>query len=134
MQRVAKGMKNSGVSFDFILSSPYARALETAEIVAHVYREKKRVKTTELLAAEENPRDFVRHLKKNCRVSARILVAGHEPFLGRLASLLLIGRSGLSIRFKKAGLCKITLDSLKKSGGLARLDWLLTPCQLSCLG
>ena len=37
MREIAKGLRNLGVEFDLILSSPYVRARETAEILADVF-------------------------------------------------------------------------------------------------
>ena len=38
MRQIAKGLRALGVEFDLILSSPYIRAKETAEILADVFK------------------------------------------------------------------------------------------------
>ena len=43
MRQIAKGLRALGVEFDLILSSPYVRAKETAEILADVFKIKKDV-------------------------------------------------------------------------------------------
>jgi phosphohistidine phosphatase SixA len=58
-----------------------------------------------------------------------ILLAGHEPFLSALASLLLTGGPGLAIDFKKSALVKLSIKDLRASK-CAVLEWMLTPRQL----
>src|SRR5271168_3500570 len=47
---VARGMKRVGVSFDVILTSPFERALRTAQIVVEVYKVRKLYPTNNLAA------------------------------------------------------------------------------------
>jgi hypothetical protein len=44
-------------------------------------------------------------------------------------SRLLTGDSSLTMNFKKGGLCKLSVESLR-FGKCAKLEWLLTPRQL----
>ncbi len=41
MRQIAKALRHLGVEFDLILSSPYVRACETAEILADVFKMKR---------------------------------------------------------------------------------------------
>ena len=43
MRQIAKGLRTLGVEIDLILSSPYVRARETAEILASEFKMKKKV-------------------------------------------------------------------------------------------
>ena len=56
----------------------------------------------------------------------RVLLVGHEPYLSELISILLSGTTNLRIDFKKAGLCKLTVDHLHL-GRCASLEWLVAP-------
>ena len=58
------------------------------------------------------------------------MLVGHEPYLSELCSLLLSGEAGLRLSFRKAGLCKLLIETLKP-GRCASLDWLLTPKQMA---
>ncbi len=129
---VARGMKKLGVTFDLILSSPYARALRTAQIVVEVYKVRKLFQT-ENLGSEADPHAVIEEINDNFSTLNDIMIVGHEPFLSGLISVLLSGDGALRIDFKKAGLCKLTVDDLR-FGKCARLDWLLTPRQLSHIG
>ena len=61
-----------------------------------------------------------------------VLLVGHEPYLSGLISLLVSGEGTLSVVMKKAGLCKLTTESLKH-GRCASLEWLLTPKQMALM-
>ena len=56
MRRIAKGVLAMGLSYDLILSSPYVRAKQTAEIVAQVLSTPEGVMFAEALTPEATPR------------------------------------------------------------------------------
>jgi len=126
MRRAARGMKAAKMSFDLILSSPYVRAKQTAEIVANVFGLEKRVELLPALTPEGNPKELLDALNRRQRKGKRILLVGHEPYLSRLISVLISGDTRMSIDFKKGGLCKLSAESLEY-GQCATLEWLLTP-------
>jgi phosphohistidine phosphatase len=128
LRRITKAMRNLELSFDLILSSPYVRARETAEIVASAFSLKK-VETSDSLAPEGNLREFVVELKTRTPTPEGVLLVGHEPFLSLLISLLVSGSTKTSISLKKAGLAKLTVEGLRP-GRCAQLEWLLTPRQM----
>ena len=132
MRRIAKGMKALDLEFDLILSSPYLRARETAEIVAKTFRCARKLDLTPALAPDGNPKELMTELLKERRGCKRVLLVGHEPYLSSLISLLLSGHTDISVTLKKGGLCCLTLGSLHY-GRCAKLEWLLTPNQLRCL-
>jgi phosphohistidine phosphatase len=132
MFEVARGIKALDVSFDVILTSPYARALRTAEILAEVYDAQKLFETARL-AADAGANDIIDEINENFSAAGEIVLVGHEPFLSGLISTLLTGEDGMAIEFKKAGFCKLTMEKLV-FGKCARLNWLLTPKQLATLG
>jgi len=130
MRRIAQGMLALELSFDIILSSPYLRAKETAEIVAAVFHEQKQLKFTDNLAATANEEDLVKELKKEYTSFNSILLVGHEPFLSSLVSKLIAGVDTVAITLKKGGLCKLTVESMT-FGRCATLEWLLAPTHLT---
>ena len=132
MRQAAAGIQALGLSFDLILASPYLRALRTAEILAEAYDAKK-LFVTGHLAADADPRELVAEINENFGALENIVLAGHEPFLSGLISVLLTGRPGMKMDFKKAALCKLSVEDLR-FGDCATLCWLLTPRQLSRLG
>ena len=132
MRQAAAGIQALGLSFDLILASPYLRALRTAEILAEAYDSKK-LFVTRHLAADADPRDVVAEILENFGTLENIVLVGHEPFLSGLISRLLTGKPGMKIDFKKAALCKLSVEDLR-FGDCATLCWLLSPRQIVRLG
>ena len=131
MKRVVKGMKALGLSFDWIYSSPYLRAKATAELVSETFKLGRKLKFSEHLAADGNPKLFIEQMARTHGSTERLLVVGHEPYLSALAGIL-IGGVGLGLQLKKGGLGKLTTDKLK-FGHCAELKWWLTPRLLARL-
>jgi phosphohistidine phosphatase len=133
VHRVAQGMKALALKFDLVLSSPYLRASETAEIVAKELRLTRRLKWSSDLVSDGNSKKLIDDLRLHHRQARRILLVGHEPNLSRLISLLISGDPTISIHLKKAGLIKLTIASALKCGRCATLEWFLMPAQLKKL-
>jgi len=129
LRRVVRGMKALGLSFDRILTSPYLRALQTAEIVAAEMGAPKKLERTLHLAPAGDPRALMDLLRSSRGEKRNVLVVGHEPYLSDLISVLVSGDTGLAVTMKKAGLCKLTLEA-PRYGRCARLEWLLAPAHL----
>jgi phosphohistidine phosphatase len=128
---VARGIKALEIAFDVILTSPYVRALRTAEILAEVYESQKLFETASL-ASDAGAIDIIDEINGDFSAAGAIVLVGHEPFLSGLISTLLTGENAASIELKKAGICKLTIDKLV-FGKCACLNWLLTPRQLARL-
>src|SRR5262245_18360517 len=105
---IAQAMLGMGLQFDLILSSPYARAKRTAQIVARELEEE--VTITESLIPDGNALELIAEI--NDEKPQRILLVGHEPDLSRLISVLMTGDSDALIELKKGGLCRLTTDKL----------------------
>ena len=126
VRRVAEALLELEVGFDVILSSPFVRAQQTAEIVAEVLGLGKRLELTPHLAIPADSPRLLQHLNGLRPAPARVLLVGHEPHLGELTTLLTTGGSSPAITFRKAGLCRLEVGSLQ-AGRCATLEWLLTP-------
>ncbi len=126
---IAEAMEGLGLSFDLILSSPYKRARQTAEIVAEVLKACKKVELSPTLEPGGSTKELIEVLKSMKPVPGEVMLVGHEPYLSTLISLLLSGDGGLQVEMKKGGLCKLSVESLKH-GRCAKLEWLLTPRQM----
>jgi phosphohistidine phosphatase len=128
VHQIAKAMLAMDLKFDLILSSPYLRAKQTAQIVATELDEK--LTLTDYLVPDGNPLELIREL--NDEKPQSVLLVGHEPYLTGLISVLVTGESDAAIELKKGGLCKLSTDRLA-FGQCATLNWLLTPKQLRSL-
>lgn len=122
MRQIAEAILGMELKFDLILSSPFKRAEQTANIVASELDEE--VTFTEFLEPDANALELIGEI--NDEKPQRVLLVGHEPYLSQLISVLTTGRSDAAIELKKGGLCKLTTDKLV-FGRCATLHWLLTP-------
>src|SRR5262245_29578427 len=129
VRRIAKTLRRLGVSIDLILSSPYVRARQTAEIVAKVLGSGKRLKFSEHLMAEGDAEDLIGQLSRLYYSAASVMLVGHEPYLSQLISVLLTGKPDLAMTLKKGGLCKLVAQRLAYTR-CATLEWLLAPRHL----
>ena len=133
MRQIAKGLRNLGVEFDLILSSPYVRARETAEILADVFKMKKKIAFSESLVPMADPQNLIPEINEKYSVDSIALV-GHEPHLSTLVGLLTAENSKVDITLKKGGVCYLTADDLHHPEHRATLEWLLTPGILMEIG
>lgn len=123
----ARGIVKVADKVVVIVSSPMVRALDTAKITAEALGFDKKIVTTEYLIPGYPQRSLFDFLRVFNKVKS-IMLVGHEPHLGYLASSLL-GIEEHVIEFKKGGICRIDLKEFppKEKG---KLQWLLTPKQL----
>ena len=77
--------------FSLILSSPFLRARQTAEIVAKSLKLKKRLAFSDALTPDGDPKTLIRQLNELKPAPENILLVGHEPYLSRLVALLISG-------------------------------------------
>ncbi len=134
MRKVARGLHAHGVRLSLILTSPYTRARETAEILADEFRltGEKMIQSVHL-APDSSPARLVEEIRAHYSRTENLALVGHEPFLSELVSVWLTGTPDLQVNFRKGGVCALTLET-PQAGRRATLEWLLTPSQLALLG
>lgn len=94
---------------DRIVSSPYPRAAETAQIIHQELNVKQSVEHLDALGADQSIVPFFENqLASLMENDQRLMVVGHEPCLSGLASLLVSGRMDTRIQLKKAGIIQIS--------------------------
>ncbi|MDW8105527.1 MAG: phosphohistidine phosphatase SixA [Armatimonadota bacterium] len=131
MRDIARGLKALGVCPQLILTSPYVRARQTAEILQEMLGCTEALVLTENLLPLAHPDHLWQELRRYAHVPSLALV-GHEPNISALTNLLL-GVTGLQIVFKKGGVCYLTVDSFGEEPH-ATLHWLLAPKHLVAIG
>lgn len=131
VEKIATGLKRLEVEFDWIVTSPLVRALETAQIVLDAYEGNVPMDVHDGLRPGE-PSDQLINFLSQQKKRRHILLVGHEPDLSSFAARLLrTGESNLVL--KKGGCCLIELDEISvQSQG--RLIWWLTPRVLKTIG
>ena len=125
MHQVAKGLSRILPEADLILSSPYARAAETAEILAPIFSPKRPVELYKELSPGGSLKALLTHLQKMPNRSLVMLV-GHEPDLSEMAAQMIGAEGTDGLVFKKGGCCRISFEKGLELG-TGMLLWLLTP-------
>jgi phosphohistidine phosphatase len=120
---VVKAARRAGVEPSLIVSSPYVRALETARIASEVFEYKGEIVRTEALVPHGSPEKMWAELRDYHEQTA-IFIAGHEPLLSHLVSLLLASPA-LRVDMKKAAMVRIDVESF---GAMPHgtLRWMIT--------
>jgi len=124
LRRVLARARAADVAPSLILSSPYRRALETAEIAAEVLGYRGKVVKTRALLPDASPYDAWEEIRQRPGEPA-ILLASHEPLMSSLAAFLLASPV-LLVDMKKAALVRVDCErTLPEPKGV--LKWMLTP-------
>jgi phosphohistidine phosphatase len=124
LRRVLKRAKSAEVSPSLILSSPFKRAVETAEVAADVLDHKGKIVETRALVPEASPHDAWEEIRARQGEHA-VLLASHEPLMSSLVAFLL-GTPALQVDMKKAALVRIDCDRMgREPRGV--LKWMITP-------
>jgi phosphohistidine phosphatase len=131
MRRIAQGLRALEVRLALILTSPYRRAVETADVLSAALGGVERRALAELAAASDIGA-LLAALRPYRQVEALALV-GHQPGLGYLASQIMTGSPDLCpLPFKKGGVACLEIPSTR--GDLrGELAWFMTPKQLRAL-
>ncbi len=131
MTRATAGLVRLVERIDLLASSPYLRAMQTAEVVAAGYGALV-VESIPSLEPERAASSFLTWLRAH-REAQVVAVTGHEPHLGILATWLLTGVAAPRIPLKKGGACLLRFAS-HPAKGRGELRWLLTPSLLRRVG
>jgi phosphohistidine phosphatase len=119
VRRAATLLANAGVEIDAVVTSPFARARETAAIAAAVLDISERLADDERLTPGFDETRLGAILADHAGAGCLLLV-GHEPDFSATIGAL----TGGDVVVKKAGIARVDLDEHTMRG---RLLWLLAP-------
>jgi phosphohistidine phosphatase len=120
----ASGLRRLVPGVDVVLSSGFARAWQTAELLheAAGWPEPQECPELEAGRAASSTVPVLRDRREQS-----VAVVGHEPHLSRLASLLCTGNEdGIRIELKKGAVARLAFDGIVEPGG-AVLRWTVAP-------
>jgi phosphohistidine phosphatase len=122
LKTVLRRARAAGVAPEAILTSPWTRAVQTAQMAGETFN-CERVEETQALLPDIPPAQVLREIRalSHCK---EVLVAGHEPQLSRLAAFLL--EAPLALDLKKSALLRIDVQE-KQGPPRGVLKWMLTP-------
>lgn len=127
MQVIGRGLSRLQIQPDQILTSPFPRASETAQIIGEALGRSELVQEVEVLGCGSGGEVQIRALLDPAW--REVMLVGHEPELMAIAEEFT--GAGTSLRFKKGGVCRIDLMNPMVQG---EVIWLLAPRILMALG
>ena len=129
-RKAMRGLKAMGVKPEAMFTSPYLRAVETAEIAAdELGFPLDKIHSTESLKPGATPSELFKELAK--LRADEVMCFGHAPHLDLAIGYALGGRSAVT-ELKKAGVACLELQKVTAGGGV--LVWLMAPKTLRDLG
>lgn len=124
LSRVLRRARSADAVPSLILSSPYRRAKQTAEVAAEILGYQGHIVETHALLPETSPQDAWHEIRTHSEEQA-ILLASHEPLMSALAAYLL-NSPALAVDMKKGALLRVDCERvLREPKGV--LKWMLTP-------
>jgi phosphohistidine phosphatase len=124
LRAILRAARAAEVSPKIILTSPYRRAVQTADLAAEILGNEGDVRKTDALSPASHPEEVWQEIRRH-RQEEQLLLAGHEPLLGLVIGYLL-GAPDLQVDFKKGAIACIYMDAFgPRPRGV--LKWLVTP-------
>jgi len=121
VREMAEFVKPLELVADYIWDSGKQRATQTAEVLAGVFQVTQERKSRQGLGPNDDAAAFAKELTTSGK---DVLVVGHQPFLGKLTSLLLTdSETGSPVMFKNAGIVCLNCEQQ----GNWQLEWEITP-------
>lgn len=108
-KEVAKRLVELGLQFELILTSPYARAFQTAEILRSAKLSQQMETSVDLLPEGDFEAWFSWFEGWQSPGRKALAIVGHEPGLGRWAETLIWGEVRNRLKLKKAGVIGINV-------------------------
>ena len=131
-QSSCSGIKKLKPKWDVILTSPYVRAKETAQILAEYFDCKSILQETSYLTPQHSTSALLKALT-HYKESSSIVLVGHEPSLTKHIAQLVSPQNTTHLELKKGGLALVEFSDHAKLGS-GVLKYLLTPALLLQLG
>ena len=122
-RHVSQRMASMGLQIDAILTSPYARALQTAQILDEVLGSTGLLKLESRLEPARFTRASLDAMLSEHHGTAGVVLIAHEPSMTAVIADLI---GGGDLVLKKAGLARVDIDA-PGATSTAALRWLFPP-------
>lgn len=124
LREILKRARTASVSPSVIVTSPYVRARQTAELAAEILGYEDELVPSPKLIPMASPAETWAELR-TLRGESSVLLVGHEPHMGMMTGFLL-GTPELRVDFKKGAMVRIDLPELGvQPRGV--LKWMMAP-------
>jgi phosphohistidine phosphatase len=132
-RRVARALVALVGPAAFVATGPAVRSRSTATIVADRLTPGRAVVRWDELDVARRPEPILARLGRELRRDRPVVLVGHDPVLGELLGLAVVGEGLAFARLSKAGAACLEFPARVRPGA-ARLRWLLTRKQLARKG
>jgi len=119
-------LKQLGVQPDLILSSPYVRAYQTAEIIGEVVGPSSTPATSENLIYGGSFSGILDDIRSHGD-PGQVVLTGHMPSIGELIGWLCWNDRRSGVRMRTAGMARVDLPDDRIAPDWGDLRWLLAP-------
>ena len=127
IKQVAEGLHRIVDNVDVVATSPYIRAVQTAEILSKEF-DKEAAQEVDALKSGTGPEVMTEWLAAQ-DPEATVVLVGHEPDFSILLAYLTTNDCGGYAKLSKAGVCLIDCPSAPAMSK-GKLVWLVTPAVL----
>lgn len=125
LRLILRRAAEAGVSPGLVLTSPYVRARQTAEIAKEVLGYKEDLVVSDALRSDSDPQAVWQEIRSLHGGAHSILMASHEPLMSRCAGYFL-NSPELLVDFKKGAIVRIDVDQFG-TNPRGVLRWMLVP-------
>jgi phosphohistidine phosphatase len=127
--KVAKQLRQQGLHFDLILTSPLIRAKETAAILQDADLSSQVEEFTSLAPGGEINTwvSWLKEQQQNTSDNPCVALVGHQPDLGNWAETLVWGEAKEKLVLKKAGVIGLNIPETEIPIGHSELFLLISP-------
>ena len=123
-QLMGRLLRRLDVKLELVLTSPFARARETADLLIEEYGGHVDILDDETFVPDGAESDMWATIARTSR--SRVLAVGHLPSIGDLAAALMGSRAAQPLHFHKASLAALVTDDGHRRPH-ATLEWMVWP-------
>lgn len=125
--KIAQKLKQVGLHFNLILTSPLVRANQTAKIL-QANKLTSKVEEFSPLAPGGDINLWLQWLETwQSQENRELALVGHQPDLANWAEILIWGEARQVLILKKAGVIGISLPEVRSAVGNSQMFWLTAP-------
>ncbi|HEU4699594.1 MAG TPA: histidine phosphatase family protein [Gemmatimonadales bacterium] len=120
---VSKALRRARLRPDAVLTSPWTRARQTADVLVAAMKLDGEPVPCAALAADPDLAALATCVGER-DADATVALVGHEPWIGELAALLLGGTTdAVTVDFPKSGVLGLDVDTIAPGGAALRFFW-----------
>lgn len=128
LQKMILTLEKDFDNLELIVTSPYMRAKQSAQVIAEIADNAKIMESAELVP-HAPPQSLVKWLKSHCGKYKKIAVVGHDPHISSFVTYVLTGNvSENFVEMKKSSIALVDVGNFEDlTPSKTKLLWLASP-------